>query len=491
MKKKLDNTDNSVLLQVITEQQQTIERLHEQLEQLQHRLDKLLHLLYGTKSEKKSKPKPEESSDSSGTPYDSQCKKGSKSTTSNMNGRRPLPATLSRVRMEHDVPEEQRGCSCCWHKMQRMGQVITEQLEYKPGELYVIEHVRLKYSCQKCKGNIVTAALPPQPIDKGLPGPGLLTEVILNKYQSHLPLYRQTQRFAQVGIDLPRSTLCDWVMQSGALLKPIVDLMQTDTLLPGIRIFTDDTPCPVLAKGKTHTGRLWVYIGGGRDNPTCVIYDYTKSRSQTAPQKFLKGYRGYLQADAYAGYDILYKDGTIIEVGCWAHCRRKFIDIIKAAKEPSLADIAVKYIGELYQVEREAAKLTSLQRKYYRRKYSKPILKRFYRWLRNHQVKTLPKSPIGKAIAYALNHWHALNNYRRDGILNIDNNTSERAIKPVVLGRKNYLFAGSHEGAKNAAVLYSLIETCKLIEINPFDYLKDVLTRLPTTLIKDLIIPSP
>ncbi len=487
MKKKLDNVDNNVLLQVITEQQQTIQKLHQQLEQLQHRLDKMLHLLYGTKSEKKLTPKPEEPSASSGA----SSSKEPKSTTSNANGRRPLPIDLRRERVEHDVPEDQRACKCCPLKMQRMGKVVTEQLEFKPGELYVIEHVRIKYGCQRCKGDIVTAPLPPQPIDKGLPGPGLLTEVILNKYQDHLPLHRQEQRFARFGVDLPRSTLCDWVMQCAFLLQPIVELMKTDALLPCIRIFTDDTTVPVLAKGKTHTGRLWVYVGGGRENPTCVIYDYTSSRSQTGPQKFLKGYRGYLQADAYAGYDILYKSGDVIEVGCWAHARRKFVDIIKAAKEHSLADSAVEFIGGLYAVEKRAKHLTPLQRKYYRRRYSKPILKRFYRWLNQHQNETLPKSPIGQAIAYALNHWRALNNYCRDGGLNIDNNTAERAIKPVVLGRKNYLFAGSHDGAKNAAILYSIIETCKLNGVNPFVYLKDVLTRLPTTLNKDLNLLLP
>jgi hypothetical protein len=217
-----------------------------------------------------------------------------------------------------------------------------------------------------------------------------------------------------------------------------------------------------------------------------VVYDYTSSRSQTAPQKFLGGYQGYLQADAYPGYDALYKSGDVIEVGCWAHTRRKFIEIIKAAKKPGLADVAVEYIGKLYEVEQKAKYLTPLQRKYYRRIYSKPILKRFYRWLVKQQKTALPKAPIGQAIAYTLNHWRALNNYRRDGILNIDNNTAERAIKPLVIGRKNWMFAGSHEGAKNAAVLYSLIETCKLNAINPFTYLKDVLTRLPTTLNKDL-----
>ncbi|HXW60298.1 MAG TPA: IS66 family transposase, partial [Myxococcota bacterium] len=356
MKKTLDPEK---LQEIIVAQQATILKLSEQLEQLQQRIDKLLHLLYGVKSEKKRSNEP------ALEPFPKQpVQSHQKSNESKANGRRPLPSDLPRVRVEHDVPEEQRACACCWHKMQRMGKVVTEQLEYKPGELYVIEHVRFKYGCQKCKQEIVTANLPAQPIEKGLPGPGLLAEVIINKYQDHCPLHRQEQRFARLGIDLPRSTLCDWVMQSALILSPIVDLMKRDTLLPGVRIFTDDTSCPVLAKDKTHTGRLWVYVGGTKDNPNCVVYDYTKSRSQTAPQKFLKDFSGYLQADAYPGYDVLYEDGRIIEVGCWAHCRRKFTDIIKAAKEISLADAAVDYIGQLYEVERKAKHLTPLQRKY-------------------------------------------------------------------------------------------------------------------------------
>ena len=394
--KKPFNDERETLLKLLHEQQEcnaiqqkTILKMTEQLEHLQQRLDKLLHLLYGTKSEKKPQPSPETPPivDASSRPAN---KKSSRTIPSNANGRRPLPTDLPRVRIEHDVPEEQRGCKCCTLRMQRMGKVVTEQLEYNPGKLYVIEHVRFKYSCQRCKDDIVTAPLPPQPIDKGLPGPGLLTEIILNKYQDHLPLYRQEQRFARFGIDLPRSTLCDWVMQSATILEPIVGLMRTDSLLCGIRIFTDDTTAPVLAKGKTHTGRLWVYLGGGLERPICAIYDYTPNRSQTGPQNFLNGYCGYLQADAYVGYDILYKSGDVIEVGCWAHARRKFTDIIKIAKEPCLADIAVDYIGKLYEVERQAKHLTPFQLKYYRRKYSKPILKRFYRWLKRQRVKALP-----------------------------------------------------------------------------------------------------
>lgn len=476
---------------LIGSQQTTILKMSEQLEQLQHRIDKLLQLLYGVKSEKrKSTGKPSSASTST-----KPLKGEEEGKTKSAHGRRPFPTDLPRVRIEHDVPEKEQQCECCLQKMRRMGEVITEQLECEPAKLFVIEHVRHKYSCQKCKQNIVTADLPPQPIDKGLAGAGLLTEITLNKYQYHLPLHRQEQRFANLGIELPRSTLCDWVKQVGILLRPIVELMKADALILGSRIFSDDTTCPVLAKDKAHIGRLWVYIGGGHDEPICVVYDYTKTRSQTAPQKFLASYQGYLQADAYNGYDILYKDGNIVEVACLAHCRRYFMDIIKSAKKQSmgnttnyvgLADTAVNYIGELYEVERKIKHLPPLHRKYHRRIYSKPISKRFYRWLKRNQAKVLPKSPIGKAIAYSLNHWHAFNNYRRDGILKIDNNISERAMKSVVLGRKNYMFAGSHDGAATAAIIYSIIETCKLNRVNTFRYLKDVLTRLPTTLMRDL-----
>ncbi len=470
----LDKTlDAASLLKIIQEQQVTIEKLSARLEQL-------LHLLYGTKTEKRrgldDKKEETDKQKAAPKPKDSQEQNTSK-------GRRPLPSDLARVRIIHDLPLDKQYCPCgC--KMNRMGQITTEQLDLKPAELFIKEHVRYKYVCRACE-TIVSAPLPPQPIEKGLPGPGLLAEVIVNKYQDALPLYRQEQRFSRLGIELNRSTLCDWIMDCAFLCEPIVAAMKQD-IVAGFRLFTDDTPVPVLAKGKTHTGRLWVYVGGGQEKPLAAVYDYTHTRSHKGPQAFLKGYRGYLQADAYPGYDVLYKDGEIIEVGCWAHCRRKFFEITLSAKKESLADTALDFIGQLYGVERRAKNFNPLERRWFRRKHSKPILKVFKRWLLQQQAKALPKTPIGQAIAYALNHWQALKNYLRDGHLNVDNNTAERAIKTVVIGRKNWLFAGSAEGARKAAILYSLMETCKLNSINPYAYLKDILTRLPTTLSKDL-----
>lgn len=472
------NADYAALLKVISDQQITIDKLTQRIEQL-------LHLLYGIKTEKRKPPSSEEEQPKSnksnrGTNTDN----ASKENESLGKGRRTLPVDLPRVQIEHDLAKEQQCCECgC--QMQRMGKMVTEQLDFKPAELFVKEHIRFKYSCRGCQ-KIKVAALPPQPIDKGLPGPGLLAEIIINKYQDSLPLYRQEHRFKRHGIELTRSTLCDWVMQSGFLLEPIVQLMRTDALLPGKRIFTDDTPVPVLAKGKTHKGRMWVYIGGKQDEPNCVIYNYTPTRSQTGPVTFLQGYKGYLQADAYSGYDILYKTKEIIEVACMAHARRKFFEITLVAKEPGLADTALEFIGKLYEIERRGRSLSVYERKFFRKKYSKLILHCYWRWLKETRKRVLPKTPIAAALDYSLNHWVALTNYLRDGILKIDNNTSERAMKSVVIGRKNWLFSGSHEGAKRAAVLYSLIETCKLNGINPFYYLKEVLSKLPTTLMKDL-----
>lgn len=328
--------------------------------------------------------------------------------------------------------------------------------------------------------------MPAQPIDKGLAGSGLLAEILVNKYQDALPLYRQQQRWQRLGYELTRSTLWDWVGHCAARLKPIVEAMATAYLLRAPKIHTDDTPVPVLAKGKTHKGRLWVYVSGSSTSPPCAIYPYSATRQQAIPFNFLKEYQGFLQADAYAGYDKCYEDGRIIEVACWAHARRKFIDVVQSIKAPTLADRLLDYIGRLYAIEKQAKVFTDEQRYYFRRYYAKPILKKIYEWLKCHQPIGLPKSPLGQAIQYCLNHWQALKNYLRKGYLAIDNNAAERAIKPIVIGRKNYLFAGSHQGAENAAVIYSLIETCKLLGINTFDYLKDVLERLPTTLMKNI-----
>jgi len=308
-----------------------------------------------------------------------------------------------------------------------------------------------------------------------------LADVLVSKYQDHLPLYRQALRFKRHGVELSESTLCDWVAAGADLLARIASGVKEELLLNN-KLHTDDTIVPVLAPGKAKQGRLWVYVADHTQTQAATVYDYTPTRSQKGPVEFLKGYKGYLQVDGYSGYDILFKDGRMTRINCLAHARRKFFDVSLSTKNDNTADQALVLIGKIYEVERIAKNMTVDERYFYRKKHSKKLYHKFYRWLKTTKKKVLPRMPQAKAINYTLNHWRELQNVLADGRLLVDNNTAERAIKPVVIGRKNYLFAGSDEGAKRAAIIYSIIETCKQNNINTFEYLKDVLTRLPTQL---------
>lgn len=461
-------------------------QLRAQLAQLQHQLAMLQSMIFGQKSEKRRGKLPALPEVTESNPATTPNPIDGKPRDNNRNGRRQLPLNLERQKIRYEIPESELHCPRCQYGLHCIGKEVTEQLDMIPAKLIAKEHIRYKYGCRGCKQYVITAPMPEQPIDKGLAGPGLLADILISKYQDSLPLYRQQMRFARLGYELPRSTLCDWVMQSATRLKPIVDAMTTSLLMPARKIHTDDTTFPILAEGKTHTGRLWVYVGQADNAPPCAIYQYSKTRSQQVPMQFFKNYHGYLQADAYPGYDKLFADGKIIEVACFAHARRKFADIIKTVKEPSLANQAIEFIGLLYDIERRSKIMTVIERYHYRRRFAKPILKDFRRWLCLQNKTAPPKTPLGQAVQYCLNHWRALNNYLLDGVLDIDNNRAERAIKPFVIGRKNFLFAGSHFGAEQAAVIYSLIESCKMMNINTFDYFKDVLARLPTTLYKNI-----
>ncbi len=403
-------------------------------------------------------------------------------------GQRNFPAHLPRKLIEYDIPEEQKICSCgCGKPLKKIGEEIFEQLEKIPEQLYVIQHVRFKYASCNNDSKIITATMPRQPIDKAIAGPGLLASTIIKKYDDHLPLYRQSEIWGREKIDIPRSTLCDWLHACSMQLKPLIDEMKK-YVLSSPKIHTDDTPVPVLEPGrkKTKTGRLWIYLGGGNKAPPCAVYQYTPTREQTGPMEFLRGYRGYLQADAYKGYDILYKklqkDYAIIEVACMAHVRRKFYDIASQSKKAGSAHEALLFIQKLYHIETQVRELDNESRKVIRQEEEKPILTEFKEWLDKLAGRVVPKSPLGNAIYYAINNWDALLVYLEDGMLDIDNNAAERLIKPIKIGVKNYLFAGSDQGGENAAIFYSLIETCKLHKINPYDYLRDVLMRLPAQL---------
>jgi transposase len=479
---------NQQLQELLEKEREQKQVLSIQIEKLQSQLDQLLRALYGKKSERFKQQDIEEDFQKDKSEKSALPKKNNstgKPPSKGKNGRRRLPDFLERQIKTYDIPEVEKQCGDCCNILKCIGQETSEQLEFMPAKLYVKQHVRLKYACPCCKGNVVIAEGPSHPIDKGLAGPNLLAEVIVSKYGDHLPLYRQQQRWLRLGMDLPRSTLCDWILQSADILAPLVVVMREDLLLQK-SLHSDDTPVPVLAKGKTHTGRLWVYLSGRNQSLACTVYVYTESRNQKGPKEFLKNFIGYLHADAYAGYDNLYGSGDIIELACWAHARRKFYDVAESAKGPTLANEALVFIGKLYDIERQINEMTTEERYYYRRRHSKPLLKKFKRWLNRQQEIVLPKSPISQAIAYTCNHWRAFNNFLGYGDASIDNNKAERAIKPLVIGRRNWLFAGSHRGAKSAAILYSLVETCKQNHINPSIYFADVLQRLPNHLMKNI-----
>jgi transposase len=392
-------------------------------------------------------------------------------------GRKPLPAFLPRRRVEHALPEEQCTCRECGARLVKIGEETSEQLDYQPASLFVTEHVRFKYACKACEGHVATSELPAQPIDKGRPGPGLLAQVITAKFADHVPLNRQVDIFARHRVELSRQTLCDWVGEAAELLVPVYRDLK-GRVLSGKVVQTDDTTVPVQDRERTTTrdGRLWVYVGDR--SPADIVYDYTSTRSRAGPLEFLGDFRGYLQADAYAGYDALYATGGVVEVGCWAHARRYFWDA-KAADE-ARALLALGFIQHLYRVEAEGKDLEAGARRALRQERAQPVLERFRRWLDEQADVVLPKSPIGEAVHYARGQWTALTRYLDDGDLAIDNNASERALRRVVTGRKNWLFCGSDEGGKRAAILYSIVATCKAHAIDVWAYLKDVLERIPT-----------
>ncbi len=490
---------------------QLLETLHKDtstIERLEHRLEQLLRRVYGRSAEKLDPAQkllflnmlkelePQDPFLSPPTPPAATPPK-----SSNGHGRRRIPEDLPRHRIVHDLPEEEKPCPCCGKMRVLIGEETSEQLDYEPAKLSVIQHVRLKYACRSCEENaaeggpqITTAEKPLLPIEKGLAAPGLLAYLIVSKYSDHLPLHRLERILARHHIDLARSTMCDWMRESAETLKPLYDLMVRQTLESKV-LHTDDTPVDVLDRQlpETRTGRFWVYVGD-RDHPS-TVFTYTPNRSRDGPMTFLKGWgkdgRRYLQADAFGGYDGIYAGeagGNVTEVACWAHARRKFYEA--RTTDSDTATRALAYIRLLYDVEDQAPDrsglgskgLSSPERLALRQSQALPRLGEFKTWLESRQATSggsvLPKSAMGQAISYALNQWDALCVYTTDGDLDIDNNAAENALRRVAIGRKNWLFCGSDNGGHTAAVLFSLIATCDRHKTDPFAYLRDVLTRL-------------
>jgi transposase len=393
--------------------------------------------------------------------------------------RKPLPDHLPRDTQEH-LPS---ACDCpaCGGSLKKLGETVSEMLEYVPASFRVIRHVRPKFACSRCD-TIVQAPAPSRPIARGLAGAGLLAHVLVAKYCDHLPLYRQSGIYAREGVDIERSTLADWVGQCNALLRPLVNGLRNH-VLAAYKLHADDTPIPVLApgQGQTKTGRLWTYVRDDRASADmaapAVWFAYSPNRRGEHPQTHLKDFKGILQADAFAGYASLYADGAIQEAACWAHVRRKFFDLHKAQASPLAAEV-LKQIGALYAVEASIRGKPPERRQAERQARAGPVLVALRAWFDTTLRQLSQKSALAEAIRYALVRWGALVLYTTDGRIEIDNNAAERALRTVALGRKNYLYAGSDAGGERAAAIYSLIGTAKLNGLDPEAYLRHVIGRI-------------
>jgi transposase len=450
--------DPALLRQMVTSLVQEVEAREQRLRQLQHWLEQLLRARYGPRRERVNENQlflfavalvsagreaPAESASEVGTekaPAGTGKPKG--------HGRGVLPKSFQRQRVVYDLAEGQRQCPQCQGDLKRIGEEVSERLEYVPASLVVIQEACQKYACAKgC--TVVTAEKPTPPIEKGLAGPGLLAQVAVSKYADHLPLHRQEEIFRRQGVELPRQTMCDWMRACAALVSPLYELMKQG-VVGSKAVQTDDTPVPVLDPElpRTRTGRIWTYVGD--DAHPYTVYDYTPNRSRDGPEEFLKEFRGYLQADAYSGYDHFYKEPErgIIEVACWAHSRRRFFEA--QSSDLMRSTVMLAYIRLLYDVEREARerKLDGEARRELRQKKAQPILDDIHAYLVREQPQVLPKSPEGEAIAYTLSNWKALIRYCEDGDLEIDNNGAERSLRGVAVGRKNWMFYGSDNGGR-------------------------------------------
>lgn len=488
------------LMQDVTQRDVTIKALRLTIEKLKIELTHLRRMRFGRSSEKMDAaqaqlellsaalaplvPMPASDAPTGSNVAHLEDERKKRSKKSGSNAQQGLPAHLPREEVIHSVCAADCKCGACGVGLQQIGQDVAEVLDYEPGSFKVIRHIRPKFACTQC--HTVTQALAPsRPIDRCMAGAGLLAQVVVSKYCDHTPLYRQTQIYARAGVHIERSTQCDWVAGIASLVHPVVDCLQRYVLSAG-KIHTDDTPVPVLSpgRGRTKTARLWVYARDDRawadPSPPAVWYQYSENRKGENPRRHLEGFAGILQADAYAGYDKIFTDGTIVEAACWAHCRRKFYEVHERQGHASgtLAHQALQRIGKLYAIEQDVRGHSAEHRQQNRQMHAKPLLLELHHWLNASLAQLSAKSPLAGAIGYALSNWCALNVYVDDGRVEIDNNTAERALRSVVLGRKNYLHFGSDSGGDRAAILYSLIGTCKLNGIDPYAYLRYVLERI-------------
>jgi len=526
--------DLDTLKRMIVELVATLHRERFDKEALRHRLNLLLQRLYGPRTERVNPDQrllfadwtveqtPDAASSAPAEP-EASAASVSKKRRCKPHGRGRLSEDLPRRPLHHELSEAERLCICGQARID-IGSDVSEQVDWQPASLFVWQHWVHKYVCSACAKKsaetamttpgpapedkamtgaadtsapqastpapargpaVIAAPKPAPPIAKGLPGAGLLAYLVVSKYFDHLPLYRLEHILKRQGLPLSRSTMCDWMAASAQALRPLYDIMVSE-VLQSAWLHTDDTPVKNQGHepGATALSRFWIYWGD-RSHPYNV-FDFTINRKRDGPQKFLADFHGYLQADAFSGYDALYlpspraDTASIIEVACNAHARRKFheargSDVVRSHQ-------ALAYYRQLYELERAAttAELDDAQKRHMRQDFSVPILNTMHTWLEEQRAQVLPKSPMAEAIGYALNNWTALKRYTEAGFLSIDNNVAEREMKRIAIGRKNWLFVGSDQGGRTAAILFSFTSTCHRLGVEPWTYLKDVLTRLPT-----------
>ena len=406
--------------------------------------------------------------------------------------RAPLPEHLPRIDVVHELPADQRVCPHDGATLEPFAEETSEQLDVEPARFRVLHHRRVKYRCPCCAESLRTAPMPAQPIAKSQASPGLLAFIATSKYVDGVPLYRLAQQFERIGVEVPRQTQARWMVQSGELLQPLINLLR-ERLLEGAYIHCDESTVQVLDEpGKSAESKsyMWVQVAGTGEQPV-VLFDYDPTRAAEVPRRLLEGFSGYLHTDAYSGYNDVARDADITRVLCLAHARRHFVDGLKAlginpkklpAKPPAKARrllTAVSYFRHIYAIERRIRGRPPDERYEVRQRETRPVLERLHAWATATCPKVAPKTPLGKALAYLLEHWEGLTRFLDDGRLEVDNNRAENAIRPFTVGRKNWLFSATVEGAKASANLYSLVETAKANGLEPYAYLRHVLTDLP------------
>lgn len=482
--------DIAALKALVAEQKKQLQRKDAQIATLQEQLNVLVAKRFGRSSEKADKQQlglfneaeaPEQAEDAID---ETEAAIAVPAHQRQKPGRKPLPDYIERVEVLHDLPESEKVCSHDGTALERIGEEVSEQLDVVPAKVQVLRHVRPKYACPCCRQGVKTAKLPPQPIPKSFASPGLLAHICTAKYVDALPLYRQESILRRAGVDIPRATSAGWMLKLGELVLPLVNLLR-DTLLGYDIVQMDETTVQVLKEdGRKAASKsyMWVQRGGPPDKPV-VLFDYDPSRAQAIPVRLLEGFAGYLQCDGYDGYNAVAADGRVRLLGCWAHARRKFDEAVKAqgkkAKPTGRAGKGLAFIRVLYRIEKQANDLGAEARYQLRQDKAVPVLKDLRQWLERSLPEVPPQCAIGKALGYLNGEWEKLVRYVEDGRLAIDNNAAERTIRPFVIGRNNWLFADTPNGAHASARLYSLISTAKASGHEPYRYLCHVFKELP------------